>query len=71
MTSHDKFENKRCDVTANLDCNAQIARTLIRVLLQYNAAVDFLQQLNATEISKATDSATLFRGNTMASKVQE
>lgn len=46
----------------------EVARILMRVLLNSHQALELLRKLNGLEISKCTNTATLFRGNSMATK---
>lgn len=46
----------------------QVALTLVRILLHRHCCIKFLNALNSHEITMCRESATLFRGNSMASK---
>lgn len=45
------------------------ARTIVHLMLQLGDPVKLLQSLNNAEILRTSDSATLFRSNSLASKV--
>eukprot|EP00051_Salpingoeca_urceolata_P018497 m.260028 g.260028 ORF g.260028 m.260028 type:complete len:805 (-) comp19208_c4_seq1:48-2462(-) len=50
------------------DMRDEIPRTLVHLLLSSNHCVEFLKHLNGMEIGKQTESSTLFRGNSLATK---
>lgn len=62
------LEETLIDRSQTVSDREQVARTLIRILLRRNKCVVFLKALNGLEISKATETSTLFRGNSMATK---
>eukprot|EP00053_Salpingoeca_punica_P003188 m.41646 g.41646 ORF g.41646 m.41646 type:complete len:817 (-) comp12031_c0_seq1:1431-3881(-) len=47
----------------------KVAKLLVTVLLEYNMAVAIMQSMVSEEISACSDSATLFRGNTLTTKL--
>jgi len=46
----------------------QIARMLVRIMLQRHKCIEFLRTINGLEIAGCKEATALFRGNTMASK---
>ncbi|KAF7282506.1 ras GTPase activating protein 1 isoform X2 [Rhynchophorus ferrugineus] len=49
----------------------EIAQPLVRIFLHYKKVVPVIKSLAAVEISGVTDSTTIFRGNTLVSKMMD
>lgn len=54
-----------------IPCKIDAAQPLVRILLHYDQIVPTIRALAKWEISKVTDANTIFRGNTLVSKMMD